>query len=203
MQLLEMVNEIGSVVDGRIGPVMIKTYINRIIREVSAKILLDYNIASTTFSPTSGTEAYNLPADFSRDVAVKGTNVLDYEPWSLYAQKDRSTVALLTRTYTIMGTQILFNPPPNVSTATVTMVYGKQPADITTDTAEPGIPRNFHYVIKDGALLKALQAIPPSEDEGGRYQNMIPMVQAQFEKGVRDLMDSEANKGRMRLTPKG
>ena len=203
MQLLEMVNEIGSIVDGKIGPVMIKVYINRIIREVSAKILLDYNIASTTFTLTSSTEAYNLPADFSRDVGVKGTNVLDYVPWSLYSQEDRATVALLTRKYTIMGTQILFNPPPNASSATVTMVYGKMPADITTDTSEPGIPRNFHYVIKDGALLQALSAIPPIVDEGGRYAAMIPLVQAKFEKGVQDLMDSEANKGRMRLTPKG
>lgn len=203
MQLLEMVNEIESIVDGKIGPVMVKVYINRIIREVSAKILLDYNIASTTFTMTSGTEAYNLPADFSREVALKGTNVLDYEPWSLYAQKDRTTVALATKTYTIMGTQILFNPPPNVSSATVTMVYGKQPSDITTDTAEPGIPRNFHYVIKDGALLKALSAIPPEQDEGGRYAAMIPMVRADFERGVQDLKESEANKGRMRLTPKG
>lgn len=203
MQLIEMVNEIESIVDSRIGPVMIKVYINRIIREVSARIILDNNIASTTFTLTSGTEAYNLPADFSSSVALKATNVLDYEPWSLYAQKDRTTVALATKTYTIMGTQILFNPPPTASSVTVTMVYGKQPSDITTDTAEPGIPRNFHYVIKDGALLKALSAIPPSQDEGGRYAAMIPMVQAQFEKGVQDLRESEGNKGRMRLTPRG
>lgn len=203
MQFLEIANEIGTLVDGRVGTVVIKLYINRIIREISAKILLDNNIASTTFSPTSGTEGYNLPADFSTEVVVKGTNILDYEPWSLYAQKDRTTVALATKTYTIMGTQILLNPPPTVSSATVTMVYGKQPADLTTDTAEPGIPRNFHYVVKDGALLQALASIPPSQDEGGKYAAMIPYVQARFEKGVQDLIDSESKKGRMRLTPRG
>ena len=203
MQFLEIANEIGTLVDGRVGTVVIKLYINRIIREISAKILLDNNIASTTFSPTSGTEGYNLPADFSTEVVVKGTNILDYEPWSLYAQKDRTTVALATKTYTIMGTQILLNPPPTVSSATVTMVYGKQPADLTTDTAEPGIPRNIHYVVKDGALLQALASIPPSQDEGGKYAAMIPYVQARFEKGVQDLIDSESKKGRMRLTPRG
>lgn len=204
MQFREIVNEISQQLDGKVGTISIKTYINRIIREICSLAIFDGYIAESTISMVSGTESYTLATDFSKEVAVMHTNVLDYEPWSLYAQKNRTSVGV-PKTYTVKGTSILFNPPPDgtaVSTL-VTLVYGKQPTDLAADSTEPGLPRNYHWVIKEGALLLALRGMRPEDDAGGKYAAMIPLTAQAYDTGKKELIASEANKGRIALTPRG
>lgn len=204
MQFRQMVNEISQLVDGRVSPVTIKLYINRVIREIASLGNFDNIVASNTVALAASTEAYSLPADFSKEILLKHTNVLDYQPWGLFAQNDRTTAGV-PKTYTVMGSSVLLNPPPNTSAASTSLllIYGKEPSDLSADTDEPGLPRNYHWVIKEGALLQSLRSIPAGQDEGGKFSSMIALTKDQYETGVRQLLQSEANKGRLALTARG
>lgn len=205
MQFREIVNEISVLLDGKVSPVAIKLLVNRVIREISSKVLLDSNVAETSVALVASTEAYALPADFSREISLVHTNVLDYDPWYLFAQKDRTTAGV-PKTYCIKGTQVLVNPVPSAAAiaakAAVSLVYGKQPADLAADTEEPSMPRNWHWVVREGALLQALRSVPPVLDVNGAYQALVPTTRETYERGVLELLTSEANKGRISLTPR-
>lgn len=206
MQFRAMVNEISALIDGKVHPTTIKLMINRVIRELSSKALFDNNIVESSITLVASQEPYALPADFSREVILKHTNVLDYSPWGLYAQKDRTTDGVPTE-YTIKGSNALVNPKPSAAAvaalSAVTLVYGKEPAELSADTTEPPFPRNFHWVVKEGGLLRSLKAIPPKEDPDGRYAAMIPLTESEYFRGIAELITSEANKGRLALSPRG
>lgn len=203
MLFREIVNEISLLVDGKVSAVAIKLLVNRVIRSISSEVLLDANVAESAITLVASTEAYALPATFSREIAMIHTNVLDYEPWYLFSQKDRTTAGV-PKTYCVKGSQVLVNPPPSAAAiaakATVNLVYGKEPTDMSADTDEPTIPRNWHWVIREGALLQALRSIPPKEDPNGAYAAMVPATKETYDLGVLKLVASEANKGRIAMT---
>ncbi len=206
MQYLQIVNEVLQIIGDTLPSITIKTFVNRAIKELSGKVVLDSNIAETLITLTTGTQSYALPSDFGREVLVKQEklNVLDKERWYMFAQHDRASVSVTLSSYAIAGTSIYFYPLASLitvaSTSQVLFVYIKEPADLDDDSDVPVVPRNYHYVIKELALLYALRAIPPVLDPNGRFASMIPGTKDAYETGLTEMKAAETYKGRMDIT---
>jgi hypothetical protein len=205
LQFRELVNEISAIVDGKVSDVIIKLVINRKYRELCGKIVMDENIVEATanFATTVSIATLNPTLNVSKVIVAKhtsGSAVLDYVPWYLFAQKDRTSTDSVVTTYTMLGNDMYIHPSPNGFTATIDFVYASEPAALSADTDVPKIPDNFHWVLKEGTLLDTLRSIPAKEDPDGRYAQMIPLTEATYLRGVEELLISEGNKGKAHWT---
>ncbi len=209
MTYRELKNEVSSIIDGQINLLIIGLWINRVIEDIASRAVFDFNLAEATIDLVAGTEVANLPSDFDKEVIMTygtGTDtiVLDYEPYYLFAQRDRTVASTNTPVrYTTRGKsgtagtmEALFNPIPNAAagTADATLVYVKQTLALSADADEPELPDNKHHLIILGTLVRCYQYL-------GK-QTEYAAMKNEFEQGLLTLITSESNRGKFISGPR-
>lgn len=125
----------------------------------------DYYVTSTTFSVTSGTDAYALPTDFYKlrgvDIQINGGEYLTLQPFNFNERNTQNGVGwnfLLDPTfrYQIVGSNLKFTPIP-VGTYTVKLWYIPTATKLVADgDTFADLNQWSEYVIVDAAI-KMLQ----------------------------------------------
>lgn len=123
----------------------------------------------TSTTTVAGTEAYDIPVDFTRirRVLYDG-RPLKYVGFRQYESRRPTGTATngLPREFTLWGGQILLSPPPD-DAKTVTVYGEKLQSTITNGGVVPSIPKVFHAALCDGIIAEMF-----AKDENAALANM-------------------------------
>lgn len=141
----------------------IKNWINMGYYDFVGRELWPFREVVDTISFVQGTSEYTLASEFSDidtgniiTVSIQGGNqsMLTYLPFNqlLASQPDLSTIGQsVPRNYYLRAGKIGFWPTPN-GTDTVSIVYYKNPTELSADADEPIIPKTYREALVQYAL---------------------------------------------------
>lgn len=138
----------------------------QVVDEIS-KQQPDFFTTTKIDSTVSGTQEYDLPADFEKmlmvNIEIDGVwkrcrpmPNINYIP--IHSRTDSNQgFSFSDPYYYIIGDKIGFMPIPDETTSmNIKYWYVYTPAELDEDSAEPAIPKKFHYMLKYGAYANYL-----------------------------------------------